>query len=107
MTFDTEDGSENFKRKLSYFNSMGIPMALQIDEQLKSLPEPQRTDYQILVDERADELVHIVMNKYRDRIWKEMAEARKNYSTDVENFQQELQDNFVSEGEFFIDPVTR
>ena len=80
----SDDGSEAAKRKLSMYNNLnGIPMALQIDEQLKSLPEPQRTDYQILVDERADELVHIVMSKYRDQIWGEMAQARKDHQINV------------------------
>lgn len=78
-------------------------MALQIDEELKNLPEPQRTDYQILIDERADELVHKVMSKYRDKIWKEMSDARKIYSEDMSNFEREIEENFVSENEVFSD----
>lgn len=91
------------RRKFSTLPGMHIPMALQIDEELKNLPEPQRTDYQILIDERADELVHKVMSKYRDKIWKEMSDARKIYSEDMSNYEREIEENFVSENEVFSD----
>jgi hypothetical protein len=56
--FEYDQMSPEERRKFSAIPGMHIPMALQIDEELKNLPEPQRTDYQILIDERADELVH-------------------------------------------------
>ena len=58
----------------------GHPVALTFDEQLSRLPEPQRSDYQILVDERVDEIVHKTMSKFRDQVWKEMADERKNWA---------------------------
>lgn len=56
------------------------PTALTFDEQLQSIPEPQRSDYQILVDERVDEIVHKTMSKFRDHMWKEMTEERLNFA---------------------------
>ena len=44
-TFDSEDPMDLSRRKMSLLNNMNVPMALQIDDQLKNLPEPQRTDY--------------------------------------------------------------
>ena len=61
----------------------GHPIALTFDEELQRLPEPQRSDYQILVDERVDEIVHLTMSKYRDQVWKEMAEDHKTWA--IEN----------------------
>lgn len=72
-----------------------------------------RSDYQILVDERADELVHKVMTKYRDQIWKEMAEDRKKYTRDIEDYEQKRIDELVAKPYFYeqqqsyyIDPYT-
>jgi len=65
-------------------------MALYFDKELKDLPEPVRSDYQILVDERADELVHQVMSKYRDQIWKEMAQDRKTHAKNIYDYEKKL-----------------
>lgn len=35
-----------------------------------------------------------------------MAQARTKYSTEVNNMEKEMVENFVSEGEFFVDPLT-
>jgi len=47
------------------------------------------------VDERADELVHQVMNKYRDRIWKEMAKVKKEHEIYARRYEKELEKNLM------------
>jgi len=58
-------------------DAFGQPVALTFDEPISDLPEPQRSDFQIMIDERVDELVHRTMNQYRDLMWKEMAQDHK------------------------------
>lgn len=74
------------------------------------MPEPARSDYQILVDERADELVHNVMSKYRDQIWREMAEDRKTYTKDWHEMEQhrvdELDRPYAHDTRYYIDSAT-
>ena len=47
-------------RKDSFF-PYGVPRALTYDEELQKLPEPERTDFQIMVDEKVEELVQATM----------------------------------------------
>ena len=86
--FTDDDGGTSPRRKGTGPAPFGLPVALYFDKELKNVPEPARSDYQILVDERADELVHKVMSKYRDTIWKEMAEDRKTYTKDWQEMEQ-------------------
>jgi hypothetical protein len=43
------------------------------------------------------------MSRYRDKIWKEMADARKVYSEDIQNIEKEIQENFENENELFFE----
>jgi hypothetical protein len=46
------------------------------------------------------------MNKYRDQIWKEMAKVRNEHSIEVKNQRRDIEENFISEGDYFYDPIT-
>lgn len=110
-TADDGDSSPAL-RKRSPSLPYGVPVALYFDKELANIPEPMRSDYQILVDERADELVHKVMTKYRDQIWKEMAEDRKKYTKDIQDYEQKRIDELAKpyfaeqQSSYYIDPYT-